>query len=88
MKIKSFKIVKICLMVKIKILARKFVSSNFILQPLFQSAQHLYEKRKISGSGSVLVTNGSGGSTTYESGSELCFQLIFLREKPVMCFSW
>jgi hypothetical protein len=28
------------------------------LQPLYQSAQHVYEKRE--GSGSVLVTNGSG----------------------------
>jgi hypothetical protein len=40
-----------------------------ILQPSFQSAQHLYEKRE--GSGSVLVTNGSdpdahpGGPKTY-----------------------
>ncbi len=31
---------------------------NFILQALFQSAQHLYEKRE--GSGSITLTNGSG----------------------------
>jgi hypothetical protein len=31
---------------------------KFYLQALFQSAQHLYEKRE--GSGSVLQTNGSG----------------------------
>ncbi len=33
---------------------------NFILQALFQSAQHLYEKREGSGSGPVPLTNGSG----------------------------
>jgi hypothetical protein len=42
----------------------KFLYYNFILQPLFQSAQHFYEKREGSGtgsaSGSVLVTKGSG----------------------------
>jgi hypothetical protein len=42
---------------------------NFIFQPLFQSAQHFFEKREGSGAGSaygsVLVTNGSGcGSGT------------------------
>jgi hypothetical protein len=41
-------------------LARKFCYKNFILQSLFQSAQHFYEKRRGPGSGSVLVTNGSG----------------------------
>jgi len=34
------------------------LDSNFILQPLFQTTQHFYEKRE--GSGSVLMTNGSG----------------------------
>ncbi len=33
---------------------------KFYLQALFQSAQHLYEKRE--GSGSIPLTNGSGGS--------------------------
>ncbi len=33
---------------------------NFILQVLFQSAQHIYEKREGSGSGAVPLTNGSG----------------------------
>jgi hypothetical protein len=35
---------------------------NFILQALFQSTQHLYEKREASGAGygSVPLTNGSG----------------------------
>ncbi len=46
-------------MIEIKFLARKFLYKNFILQPLFQSAQHFYQKRKGSGagspSGSVLV---------------------------------
>jgi hypothetical protein len=69
MKFKSAKIVKkICLVIKILYLARKFLYYNFILQPLFESAQHFYQKRKGSGagfgagsaSGSVLVTNGSG----------------------------
>jgi hypothetical protein len=45
---------------KNKFLARKFLYYNFILQPLFQSAKHFYEKRERSGagsaSGSVLVT--------------------------------
>jgi hypothetical protein len=36
----------------------KFYVKNFILHAVFQSAQHLYEKRK--GSGSVPLTNGSG----------------------------
>jgi hypothetical protein len=42
---------------------------NFILQALFQSAHHLYEKRE--GSGSVHLTNesGPGGLKTCESGS-------------------
>jgi hypothetical protein len=49
-------------MIKIKFLAIKFLYENFILQPLFQSAQHFYEKKEGSGSASgfVLVTNGCG----------------------------
>ncbi len=35
-----------CLMIKIEFLARKFLYWNFILQPLFQSAQNFYEKRQ------------------------------------------
>jgi hypothetical protein len=35
-----------------------FHDINFILQPLFQSVRHFFEKRE--GSGSVLVTNISG----------------------------
>jgi hypothetical protein len=44
-------------MINIKFVARKYlrVFYNFILQPLFRSAQHFYEKRE--GSGYVLVTN-------------------------------
>jgi hypothetical protein len=30
------------------------------LQAIFQSAQHLYEKREGSGSGTIPLTNGSG----------------------------
>ncbi len=68
MKFKSFKIVKICLLIKVKFLAKKFLYNNFILQPLFKSAQYFYQKGEGSGtetgagstSGSVLVTNGSG----------------------------
>jgi hypothetical protein len=47
---------------KSSIFSKKIFVVNFILQPLFQSTQHFYEKRKGSGaeSGSVLVTNGSG----------------------------
>jgi hypothetical protein len=37
----------------------KVLHYNFILQALFQSAQHIYEKREGSGSGSVPLTNGS-----------------------------
>ncbi len=33
--------------------------TNFIVQALFRSAQHLYEKRERSGSGSIPLTNGS-----------------------------
>jgi hypothetical protein len=51
MKFKRFKMVKICLMIIIKFFARKF----FVLS---QSAQHFSGKRQ--GSGSALVTNGSG----------------------------
>jgi hypothetical protein len=42
---------------KIKFFA-KILCSNFILQALFQSTQHIYEKRE--GSGSVSLTNGYG----------------------------
>jgi hypothetical protein len=51
MKFNSFKTVKICLMIKMKLYARKFLYLNFILQPLFQSAKHFYEKREGSGCG-------------------------------------
>jgi len=56
--IPKLKIGKICLMIKITFLARKILYWNFILQPLFQSAQHFYEKWE--GSRSILVTNGFG----------------------------
>ncbi len=56
MKFKSFKIVQICLMIKIKILNKNLLYCNFILQPLFQSAQHFNEKRERF----ELVTEGSG----------------------------
>jgi hypothetical protein len=36
-----------------------FVLKNLILQALFQSAQHIYEKREGSGAGSVPLTKGS-----------------------------
>jgi hypothetical protein len=44
---------------------------NFFLQALFQSAQHLYEKREGSGSDPIPLTNGSrsGGPKTCGSGS-------------------
>ncbi len=41
------------------IFCKNFVLKYF-LQALFQSAQHIYEKREGSGSGSVTLTNGSG----------------------------
>jgi hypothetical protein len=40
----------------------KFVL-NFILQALFQSDQHIYEKREGSGAGSVPLTNGPGSGS-------------------------
>jgi hypothetical protein len=43
---------------KIKCFA-KILCSDLIFQALFQSAEHLYEKREGSGSGSVPLTNGS-----------------------------
>ncbi len=58
MKLKSFKIWKICLLIKIKFLARKILYYNLILQALFQSAQHLYEKK-----GRIRIRTG-----TYKSG--------------------
>ncbi len=42
----------------------KILCYNFILQALFQSPQHLYEKREGSGSGSIPWTNGSGYERT------------------------
>jgi len=51
--LKSFRILKICLMIKIKFSSKKF----FVL---FQSAQQFNGKREESASGSILVTNGSG----------------------------
>jgi hypothetical protein len=41
MQFKSFKIVKLCLMIK-----TKFLFKNFILEPLFQSAQQFVRKGK------------------------------------------
>jgi hypothetical protein len=38
----------------------KLLCLNFILQALFKSAQHLYEKKEGSGSGFIPMTNGSG----------------------------
>jgi hypothetical protein len=54
MKFKSFKIVQISLMIKIKFSARKLLYENFILQPLFHYA-HFYETGEGSGSGSIIV---------------------------------
>ena len=39
----------------------KGLCKNFMLQALFQSAEHLYEKRE--GSGSIPLTNGSGSGS-------------------------
>jgi hypothetical protein len=36
-------------MINIKFVARKYLFYNFILQPLFQSTHHFYEKREGSG---------------------------------------
>ncbi len=44
---------------KIQFFAQK-LCKNFILKALFQSAQHLYEERERSRSGSIPLTNGSG----------------------------
>jgi hypothetical protein len=43
----------------------KILCQNFILQALFQAAQHLYEKREGSGavSGSIPLINGSGSGS-------------------------
>jgi hypothetical protein len=38
----------------------KFYVKNFILQALFQSAQHICEKREGSGGGAGTLTNGTG----------------------------
>jgi hypothetical protein len=58
MKFKSFRILKICLIIKINFLNKENLVLEFILQALFHSAQHLDEEREKSGS--ILLTNGSG----------------------------
>jgi len=58
--LKALKLLKLCLMIEIKFLQENCCITNFILQPLFQSNQHFYEKRTRSRAGSVLITNGSG----------------------------
>ncbi len=58
MKFKSFKTVKMCLMIQINFLAQKMFALKFIMQPIYQFAHHFYEKKE--GSGSVRVTNRSG----------------------------
>ncbi len=58
---------------KNKICSKKMFVLIFILQPLFQSAQHFYEKRE--GSGSVLVGDPDadmGGPKTYGHGISGC----------------
>jgi hypothetical protein len=69
MKFKSFNLVKICLMMKIKVLLKNIVL-KFYFASIISAAQHLYEKREGSGS-KVPLTNrsGSGRSKTYGSGS-------------------
>jgi hypothetical protein len=62
---------------------------NFILQALFQSAQHIYEKRKGSGSGFVPLNNGSGSgrpknmrdpqlSSIFSRKHKTCFASLYL----------
>jgi hypothetical protein len=46
MKFKSFKVIKICLTIKIKIFSGNSYYQSLILQPFFQSTQHFYEKRE------------------------------------------
>jgi hypothetical protein len=48
------------------------------LQALFQSAQHIYEKREGSGSGSVSLTNGSGSG----SGRPQNIRILRIRIRP------
>ncbi len=64
---------KTIFLIKIKFLARKLLYKNLILQALFQSAQHLYEKREGSGSSSssVPLTNESGSGRPKISVAEL-----------------
>jgi hypothetical protein len=68
MRFKSFKTVKICLLIKIskKILVLKFYFATIIS---VQFTQHFYEKREGYGAGSVLVTYGSGSGCGCGSGS-------------------
>jgi hypothetical protein len=58
MKLKSFKIVKIYLMIKIKFYQENFCI-KFYFATIFSVPSTFYEKRE--DSGSVLVTKGSGG---------------------------
>jgi hypothetical protein len=68
-------------MIKIEFLGRNFfVIKFYFLQPLFKSAQHFYEKREGSGSGSLLVTKGSRSGTVYD---HICaIWLRFIKHLP------
>ncbi len=62
---------------------------NFILQALFQSAQHFHEKRKESGSGCIPLNNGSGGPKTLTLGGTKNFERFgrnFLDKYEVICY--
>ncbi len=84
---------------KILIIA-KIWCKNFILQALFQSAQHLYEKREGSGSGSgsgsIHLTNGSWSVTGRPKSMRIlqyahCKVYVYFtaRTRPaILCNSW
>ncbi len=72
----------------------KFCDNTFILQALFQSAQHFYEKRE--GSESVPLTNGSGSGSSNNTRIRFptyfnCFPLNSSRLNeigPAFVFKW
>ncbi len=85
---KSFKIVKICLMINTKFGKKIFLLKlYFATIILIQSAQHFYEKREGfssgSASGSVLVINGSGRLKTYGFGSKT-LTAMFCKQRNVL----
>ncbi len=84
MKFKSFEIVKLCFMIKNKFLARHFLYKNFILQQLFQSTQHFYEKGKNPDPDPYLWLTDPDADTM-DPDPEHCLIVSFLANISLLC---